>query len=229
MLIFRRSDAPDRCECSPLCHTCAAVPDEELLAAAARRRNKSEEERAVTSKPAPPAAVIDEINEQFAHASNHALGMLKTEGELAPLYFIWRRDGYLLACHDNTLARLYWIAGESRMMAHFAEFVRGPERLAALGGRYDQVLGEIVVQSLDGVQFINSWSREIQRGADGTITSFGEPERGEQLLTEALHAFLHDTPSRAERRAAKRQLKRHLRKLDPPMTVVDVSTTRTPH
>jgi hypothetical protein len=38
VLIFRRSDAPDRGECSPLCHSCAAVPDEELLAAAARRR-----------------------------------------------------------------------------------------------------------------------------------------------------------------------------------------------
>jgi hypothetical protein len=37
LLIFQPGDALGRMECSALCHTCAALPDEELLAAHIRR------------------------------------------------------------------------------------------------------------------------------------------------------------------------------------------------
>jgi hypothetical protein len=165
--------------------------------------------------------ILDYVSEQFVNASNYALGLLKTKGMLPPLYFIWLRDGReMLMCSNNTLAPLYWVAGDTRMVAHFAGAWSVPKDAPDESDqRREVVVGEIIFRADDGVQFVNGWTREIQRGADGTISGFGELTNKGQLQSEVLDAFPRHPPLPAEYRAAKRQLKRQLRKLGAPKIV----------
>ena len=241
LLVFRPGGAGsagfvDHMECSALCHRCAALPDEELLAAHIRRGQKivpSSQGRGGIGSVSSPGAIAeanqmtetqqirDFVTEQFANASNYALGLLKTKGKLPPLYFIWLRDGSeMLMCSNSTLAPLYWVAGDTRMVAHFAGAWSVPKDAPDESDqRREVVVGEIIVRADDGVQFVYGWTREIQRGADGTITGFGELTNEGQLQSEVLDAFPRHPPSPAACAAARRQLNHQLRKLGSPTIV----------
>jgi len=164
--------------------------------------------------------IHDFLSEEFANASKCALDILKTEGRLPSLYFIWLRDGSdMLMSGYETLAPLYWVAGDARMVAHFAGAWHVPKDAPDESDHREVVVGEIIVRTDDGVQLVNGWTREIHRGADGTISGFGELTNKGKLQSEVLDAFPRHPPSPAECRAAKRQLKRQLRKLGAPKIV----------
>jgi hypothetical protein len=230
-LVFLPVYAPsDRAECSPLCHTCAALPNEELLAAHIRRGQKIVLSRSASSPRAIAEAnqmtenqqmIRDFVSEQFVNASNCALDILKTEGRLPPLYFIWLRDGSdRLICGNETLALLFWVAGDARMVAHFAGAWRVPKDAPDESDqRREVVVGEIIARTDDGVQLVNGWTRKIHREADGTVSGFGELTNKGHLQSEVLDAFPPHPPSPAECHAAKRQLKRQLQKLGAPKIV----------
>jgi hypothetical protein len=152
--------------------------------------------------------IHDFVSEQFVNASNCALDILKTEGRLPSLYFIWLRDGSdRLMCGNKTLAPLFWVAGDARMVAHFA----GAWRVAPdeSDQRREVIVGEIIVRTDDGAQLVSmAGPARFTGGADGTISGFGELTNKGRLQSEVLDAFPRNPPSPAECRAAKRQLQK---------------------